>query len=92
MATDGAAPGTRRVRLPARILRHLRMALLTYAAPGEAALELIEERYEDGLVQVRLARPDGPRRGERILGSYRPTGSEAPADEERRQQRLAEER
>jgi hypothetical protein len=61
------------------MLRELRLALLGSASPFSVDLELVEERYENGDVVVRLARPDEPTRGELILGAYN-TG-ERQADE-----------
>lgn len=60
-----------RIRLPRGVLRELRLALLSYSSPFSVELELVEERYENGDVVVRLARPDKPERGELILGCYR---------------------
>ncbi len=61
----------RRVRLTAKMLRELRLALLTYTSPLSIELELVEERYGNGDVVVRLARPDKLERGELILGGYK---------------------
>jgi hypothetical protein len=60
-----------RIRLTKPMLRELRLRLLEYASPFNVEPELIEERYENGDVVVRLARPDKPARGEIILGAYK---------------------
>jgi len=73
-AGDEPAPGVLRVRLTQKMLRELRLALLAYASPFSIELDLVEERYCNGDVVVRLARPDTPERGETILGSYRTKG------------------
>jgi len=57
------------------MLRELRLALLSYTSPISVELELVEERYENDDVVVRLARPDKPERGEIILGAYKPKRS-----------------
>lgn len=69
-AEPAAAPGIRRILLTRPMLRELRLRLLEYASPIGVELELVEQRYDDGGVVVRLARPDKPERGEIILGTY----------------------
>jgi hypothetical protein len=63
-------PGITRVRLTQKMLRELRLALLSYSSPFSVELELVEQRYSNGDIVVRLARPDKPSRGELILGTY----------------------
>ena len=65
-----AVPRITRVRLTRKMLRELRLALLGYSSPFGVELELVEQRYVNGDVVVRLARPDKPSRGELILGAY----------------------
>ena len=59
-----------RIRLTRPVLRELRLALLVYSSPFSSELELVEETYDNGDVVVRLARPDRPQEGERILGCH----------------------
>lgn len=59
-----------RILLTRPILRELRMTLLGYASPFSVELELVEQRYENGDVVVRLARHDRRDAGETILGAY----------------------
>jgi len=74
----GASPAAslHRVRLTPKMLRELRMALLAYGSPFTSELELVEQRYGNGDVVVRLARPDKPQSGELILG-HRTEGQQA---------------
>jgi len=67
-AGSSSAASLNRVRLTPKMLRELRMALLTYTSPFTIELELVEERYKNGDVVGRLARPDTPQSGELILG------------------------
>jgi hypothetical protein len=60
-----------RIRLTRPMLRELRLRLLEYASPFSVELELVEQRYDNGDVVVRLARPDKRERGEIILGAYK---------------------
>ena len=59
-----------RILLTKPVLRELRLALLGYSSPFRFELELVEERYDNGDVVIRLARPDRPQLGERILGCH----------------------
>lgn len=56
----------RRLRLTPKMLRELRLALLTQTFTSE--LELVEERYANGDVVVRLGQPKKPQDGELVLG------------------------
>lgn len=76
-ATDAAAgeepavaPGIRRILLTKKVLRELRLQLLAYRSPFSVEFELVEQRYSNGDVVVRLGRPDKPDGGELILGAY----------------------
>jgi hypothetical protein len=60
-----------RIRLTRPTLKALRLALLSHGSPFTVELELVEERFSNGDVAVRLARPDKPEDGERVLGVYR---------------------
>ena len=71
-----ASADTTRIRLTKATLRELRLVLLGYSSPFSVELELVEQRYRNGDVVVRLARPDRLERGEYILGTY----NAAPAD------------
>jgi len=73
------AASSHRVRLTPKMLRELRMALLSYGSPFTSELELVEERHGNGDVVVRLARPDKPQSGELILG-HRTEGQQAASD------------
>ncbi len=64
------------MRLTPPMLRELRLALLV--DPISVDLELVEERYDNADVVVRLARPDKRTRGERILGAYNTGERHAP--------------
>ncbi len=57
-----------RIRLTRQMLRELRLQLLALGSPFSVELDLIEERYPNGDVVVRLGRPDKPSWGENILG------------------------
>lgn len=65
----GDKPAAVRVLLTPRVLTELRLALLGYGSPLSFSLELVEERYDNGDVVVRLGQPDKRERGERILGA-----------------------
>ncbi len=56
----------RRLRLTPKMLRELRLALLAQTFTSE--LELVEERYANGDVVVRLGQPGKPQDGEIVLG------------------------
>jgi len=64
----------RQLRLTAKMLRELRLALLAQTFTSE--LELVEERYANGDIVVRLGQPDKPQDGELILG-HRNEGQQA---------------
>ena len=59
--------GIRRIRLTKPVLRELRLALLAHSSHE---LDLVEQRFDNGDVVIRLGRPDRPASGERILGAY----------------------
>ena len=63
-----ATSPTLRIRLTRQMLRELRLQLLALGSPFSVELDLIEERYPNGDVVVRLGRPDKPTWGENILG------------------------
>jgi hypothetical protein len=69
-AGEQLAAATLCVRLTRPILRELRLRLLEYASPFGVELELVEQRFDNGDVVVRLARPDRPEWDQVILGAY----------------------
>ena len=62
--------GRTQIRLTRKTLSELRMALLGEYAWLSVELDLVEERYPNDDVVVRIGRPDRPERGERILDAY----------------------
>ena len=69
-----------RVLLPVDALRELRhQTLITGTNPLSRDLELVEQRWENGDVVLRLADPANEDDGERILGAYNVPRDEAGA-------------